>query len=92
MKRRRRYFKALSMLSTPIKNVGPESKATPKTKISFNQWIGRNNITDLMEEVTSEDGKSTVQRAVPGMKTWIEMRFDHEPTMAEIAAIELPEE
>ena len=68
--------------SQPTRSFGPAQKAIAKEKINDNQWIGRAKIEDMTR--TEGEGENQTTVPVEGMKQWIEMRFDHEPTVAEL--------
>lgn len=68
--------------SQPTRSFGPAEKAIAKEKINDNQWIGRAKIEDMTR--TEGEGENQTTVPVEGMKQWIEMRFDHEPTVAEL--------
>ena len=72
------------MKSQPVRNFGPAERALPKEKIKEGAWIGRAAITDQTEPETDEQGNVTGTRVIEGMKTWIEMRYDHEPSKSEL--------
>lgn len=70
------------MKSQPMRSFGPAEKAIAKEKINDNQWIGRASITDITRSVG--EGEEQHEENVAGMKQWVEARFDHEPTQAEL--------
>lgn len=83
LKKVKRKFN-IDMKSQPVRNFGPAERALPKEKIKEGAWIGRAAITDHTEPETDEQGNVTGTRVIEGMKTWIEMRYDHEPSKSEL--------
>lgn len=90
---RRKYHLQIEefMRSQAVRNFGQAEKALPKEKINEKNWIGRARIEDQTEPETDEQGNQTGTRVVEGMKTWIEKRYDHEPTDAELQELEATE-
>ena len=73
--------------SQPTRSFGPASKAIAKEKITDNQWIGRAKIEDMTR--TEGEGENQTVVTVEGMKQWVEKRFDHEPSAAELSELAL---
>lgn len=76
------------MKSKQVRSFGPTERAVQKEKVKENVWIGRAAIEEQTEPVTDEQGNVTGSKVVEGMKTWIEMRYDHEPTEEDLQQLE----